>query len=354
MYTSGFWLLPRTTGRSGDKPRWRCARSASRSTRSRICSADSDSIVLISCDVRKPSWKCMIGTRAFSVARWETSAMSWQSCTDWLESMAQPQARAAITSWWSPKMDRASPAIARAATWMTQGINSPAILYMLGIISSKPCEEVKVVPRPPAATEPCNEPAAPASDCSCCTFNRLLKMFLTPATDHASQISAMGEDGVIGKMKASSDMAYATWEAAVQPSHARMSCCAFGFVVMAYIGSLKEEREVSPGRLPPSAPAPAMCAACDCRNIESFSSSADFFPRCCMLWRALRNAAKFAAASRICWFMSSMLLSCPGLNSGLDVLSARMKPRLRFAERARPSIFKARARACMAHFVKTF
>ena len=34
----------------------------------------------------------------------------------------------------------------RAATWMTVGVSSPAILYMFGIISSRPCEAVNVVP----------------------------------------------------------------------------------------------------------------------------------------------------------------------------------------------------------------
>ena len=35
--------------------------------------------------------------------------------------------------------------MARAATWKTVLVSSPAILYMFGIISSKPCEAVKVV-----------------------------------------------------------------------------------------------------------------------------------------------------------------------------------------------------------------
>ena len=38
-------------------------------------------------------------------------------------------------------------------------------VYMLGIISKRPWEAVKVVVRAPALREPCTAPAAPASDC---------------------------------------------------------------------------------------------------------------------------------------------------------------------------------------------
>jgi hypothetical protein len=44
-------------------------------------------------------------------------------------------------------------------------VNSPASLYMLGIISSNPWEAVKVVHRAPVVREPCRNPATPASDC---------------------------------------------------------------------------------------------------------------------------------------------------------------------------------------------
>ena len=65
-------------------------------------------------------------------------------------SIAQPVVRAAITSLWSPKIDSAWVAMVRAATWMTVGVSSPAILNMLGIISSRPCEAVNVVASAPA------------------------------------------------------------------------------------------------------------------------------------------------------------------------------------------------------------
>ena len=77
--------------------------------------------------------------------------------------MAQPVVRQAITSEWSPKIESAWVASVRAVTCMVAGVSSPAILNMLGIISSKPCEAVKVVPKAPAWSAPCSAPAAPPS-----------------------------------------------------------------------------------------------------------------------------------------------------------------------------------------------
>jgi hypothetical protein len=48
---------------------------------------------------------------------------------------------------------------------MVKGVNSPAILNIDGIISSSPCDAVKVVDNAPACSAPCTAPAAPASDC---------------------------------------------------------------------------------------------------------------------------------------------------------------------------------------------
>ena len=56
--------------------------------------------------------------------------------------MAKPVCRQAMTSEWSPKIHSACVATVRAETLMTQGNCSPAILYMLGIINSKPCDAV--------------------------------------------------------------------------------------------------------------------------------------------------------------------------------------------------------------------
>ena len=69
-------------------------------------------------------------------------------------SRANPVARAAMTSEWSPKMLSPWAARARAVTWKTVGVSSPAILYMFGIISKRPCEAVKVVVKAPVVREP--------------------------------------------------------------------------------------------------------------------------------------------------------------------------------------------------------
>ena len=89
-------------------------------------------------------------------------------------------------------------ATVRAETWKTQGSSSPAILYMLGIISSRPWEAVYVVVRAPAFREPCTVPAAPASDCISTTFTVVPKMFFLPAAAHWSTLSAIGLEGVMG------------------------------------------------------------------------------------------------------------------------------------------------------------
>jgi len=65
--------------------------------------------------------------------------------TSWTEpeqSCEKPVALAAMTSWWSPKMESACPATARAETWKTVGMSSPEILYMFGIIRRSPWDAV--------------------------------------------------------------------------------------------------------------------------------------------------------------------------------------------------------------------
>ena len=47
-----------------------------------------------------------------------------------------------MTSWWSPKIQSTCEASVRADTWKTVGMSSPAILYMFGIIRSRPWEAV--------------------------------------------------------------------------------------------------------------------------------------------------------------------------------------------------------------------
>ena len=151
-----------------------------------------------SCEVRKPSKKCTNGTRVASEAAWATSARSWASCTQEEASRANPVCRTAITSAWSPKIDRPCAASDRAATCSTAGVSSPAILYMLGIISSRPWEAVNVVASAPLCRAPCSAPAAPPSLCISTTAGTLPHRLGRPWLDHSSASSAMGEDGVIG------------------------------------------------------------------------------------------------------------------------------------------------------------
>ena len=99
-------------------------------------------MVVTSWEVRNPSKKCRNGTRLRIVA---ACAMSAKSCASWTEaedSRAKPVWRTAMTSAWSPKIDSPWAASERAATWNTVEVSSPAILYMFGIMSSRPCDAV--------------------------------------------------------------------------------------------------------------------------------------------------------------------------------------------------------------------
>ena len=154
--------------------------------------------------VRKPSKKWRNGTRLRSVAAWATSAKSCASWTEPAASIAQPVARACMTSLWSPKIDSAWVASVRAATWMTAGVSSPAILNMFGIISSRPCDAVNVVASAPFCSAPCMAPAAPPSDCISTTSGTVPQRFGRPAAAQSSQYSAIGEAGVIGKIEMTS------------------------------------------------------------------------------------------------------------------------------------------------------
>ncbi len=101
-------------------------------------------------------------------------------------------------------MESAWVATVRAATCMQKAVSSPAILYMSGIISSRPWEAVKVVASAPACSAPCTVPAAPASDCSSSTSGTSPRTLGRPWAAHSSQCSAIGEAGVIGKIATTS------------------------------------------------------------------------------------------------------------------------------------------------------
>ena len=138
------------------------------------------------------------GTFDSSVAACATIAMSCDSWTEFEQSIAKPVWRHAITSPWSPKMQREFDARERAETWNTVGASSPAILYMFGIISRRPCDAVKVVVSEPVVSEPCTAPAAPPSDSISTIEGIEPQMFVLQWAASSSHVSAIGEDGVIG------------------------------------------------------------------------------------------------------------------------------------------------------------
>ena len=95
-------------------------------------------------------------------------------------------------------MDKACAERERAATLKTVGVSSPAILYILGIIKSSPCDAVKVVVKAPTLNAPWTAPAAPPSACISTTRGTWPRKFFSPAAAFASAISPIGDDGVMG------------------------------------------------------------------------------------------------------------------------------------------------------------
>ncbi len=95
-------------------------------------------------------------------------------------------------------MESACVARARAAMWNTVEVSSPAILYMLGIMRSRPWDAVKVVVSAPVVRAPWTAPAAPASDCISTTVGTVPQMFFLPSAESSSATSPIVEDGVIG------------------------------------------------------------------------------------------------------------------------------------------------------------
>ena len=136
--------------------------------------------------------------RDWMVERCETSERSITSCTECAQSCAMPVWRHAITSEWSLKMVSACFATERAETWITHGINSPAMRYRFGIMSSKPWLAVNVQLSAPPVSAPCTAPAAPASDCIVLTSTTWPKQFTRPRERHASMCSPIEVAGEMG------------------------------------------------------------------------------------------------------------------------------------------------------------
>ena len=75
---------------------------------------------------------------------------------------------------------------------------------MFGIISRRPWEAVNVVASAPPWSAPWSAPAAPPSLCISTTAGTVPHRLVRPLLDHSSASSAIGEDGVIGKMQQTS------------------------------------------------------------------------------------------------------------------------------------------------------
>src|SRR3990167_2122574 len=103
-----------------------------------------------------------------------------------------------MTSPWSPKMERPWQATERAVIWKTVGGNSPASLYMLGIMRKSPWEGVRVVQSAPVVRLPCRAPATPPSDCIWVTTGMEPQIFSCLEADLVSDSAAMGVEGVMG------------------------------------------------------------------------------------------------------------------------------------------------------------
>ena len=160
--TSGFCAVPRMLGASGVNPaRYRCSATNSSLIIARITvSSLSNSILEISCEVRKPSKKCRKGN-----ARFEGGGMGNQRhVVTFLDrsrrrvtqnlSGAPPSRPSGHRKW-----IRLAPLSDRAAIWKTVGVSSPAILYIFGSINNNPCEAVKVVVNEPTCNAPCTAPS---------------------------------------------------------------------------------------------------------------------------------------------------------------------------------------------------
>ena len=103
-----------------------------------------------------------------------------------------------MTSAWSPKIDRAWVARVRAATCITNGVSSPAILYMSGIISSSPCDAVNVVAERSRRERAVEGARGPGLGLHLDDGGTSPHTFALPFADHSSASSPIVELGVIG------------------------------------------------------------------------------------------------------------------------------------------------------------
>ena len=143
--------------------RARCARDVASSIMARRSSSASCSIFATSCEVRKPSKKWRNGTRERERRRLRDQRRGPAPPATEPEREhreAGLRGRPSRRSGRRRSRARASRACAPRRA-CTNGVSSPAILYMFGIMRSRPCDAVNVVASAPAWSAPCTAPAAP-------------------------------------------------------------------------------------------------------------------------------------------------------------------------------------------------
>ena len=126
------------------------------------------------------------------------AAKSWASCTEFEHRSAKPVCRQAITSEWSPNIERAWVANVRAVTCMVKGDQLTGDLVHVG-----DHQEQALGGRERGRQRPCLEGAVHSPGCASLRLHlghlgTTPQRFVLPRLAHSSQNSAMGELGVIG------------------------------------------------------------------------------------------------------------------------------------------------------------
>ena len=114
------------------------------------------------------------------------------------QSIAHPGARQAMTFSWSPKMERACVAMARAAMWNTVDVELPGDFVHVGDHEKQSLGRGKGRRERARGGRPCTAPAAPASDCISTTEGMVPQIFFVPSADSSSATSPIVDEGVIG------------------------------------------------------------------------------------------------------------------------------------------------------------
>ena len=134
------------------------------------------------CSAMRKAWMVL------SYASWEFSAKIW----------IQPASRQPIESEWSQWM-LIGPLSARLTSGITIGSRQEAAMYTISHISARPCEEVAVKTRAPAAEAPMAALMALCSDST-----RITSVSTSPLATNSANLCISSVCGVIGYADATS------------------------------------------------------------------------------------------------------------------------------------------------------